>query len=154
MISLMNFVHFGVILIELRFHFEFPRGLVVLLTLQDTRCRNVNLPVGCIVCAAFRDYVDLKVIAIMTLFKCLIHVTRGRLVLCIECSLILSPIFVWKEEYSQLHASSAMKCIEQVFVSITLCTALHSAPVWVTAPSVKRQVRVTTICYMFRVKCV
>ena len=90
----MNFNHFAVILIELRFHFEFPRGLVVLLTLPDTRCRNVNLPVGCIVCAAFRDYVDLKVIAIMTLFKCLIHVTRGRLVLCIECSLILSPIFV------------------------------------------------------------
>ena len=94
MISLRNFVHFGVILIELRFHFGFPRGLVVLLTLQDTRCRNVNLPVGCIVYAVFRDYVDLKVIAIMTLFKCLIHVTRGRLVLCIECSLILSPKFV------------------------------------------------------------
>ena len=94
MISLMDFVHFGVILIELRFHFEFPRGLVVLLTLQDTRCRNVNVPVGCIVCASFREYVDLKVIEIMTLLKCLIHVTHGRLVLCIECSLMLSPIFV------------------------------------------------------------
>ena len=42
--------------------------------------------------------------------------------------LVLSPILViCKEEYYRIHVSSAMKCIGQMFVSITLYKTLHSA---------------------------